>query len=52
MVVDAAESVALPDGHLDLVVHRLDAGVGDTELDRFEDAAASTPHLGSRREKW
>ena len=44
-VVDVPEAVALPDRHLDLVVHRLDAGVGDAELDRAQDAVALAPHL-------
>lgn len=47
-VVDVAEAVALPDGHLDLVVHRLDPRVGDAELYRPEYAPALPADLSGQ----
>lgn len=50
-VVDAPEAVRLPDRHLDLVVDRLDAGVGDAGGHRADDAPGLAPDLlGELRE--
>ena len=43
-VVDVSEAVALPDRHPNLVCHRLDAYVGDAELDRAQDAVCLRCH--------